>query len=41
MSEARVEQKGAMIFTLRDGLVTLIEIFVDPSEALKAVGLEE
>ena len=41
VSSARVEQKGAVICTVRDGLVQLIEIFTDPREALKAVGLEE
>jgi hypothetical protein len=31
----------AMVFTLRDGLQTRIEMYADPSAALKAVGLEE
>jgi len=39
-SRAYVEQKGALIWTLRDGRVELIEVFVDPREALKAVGRE-
>jgi ketosteroid isomerase-like protein len=39
-SKARVQQKGALIFTIRDGLVQLIEVFGDPHEALKAVGSE-
>ena len=41
VSNARVEQKGALIFTVRDELVQLIEVFNDPSEGLQAVGLEE
>ena len=40
-SNARVQQKAALIFTVRDELVQLIEVFTDPREALKAVGLEE
>ena len=40
-SGAHVEQKGALIVTLRGGLIELIEVFVDPHEALTAVGLEE
>jgi ketosteroid isomerase-like protein len=39
VSKARVEQRGALIWTVRDGLVQLIEVFTDPREALKAVGL--
>jgi ketosteroid isomerase-like protein len=41
VSSVRVEQKGVVICTVRDGLVQLIEIFTDPHEALKAVGLEK
>jgi ketosteroid isomerase-like protein len=41
LSNVRVEQKGALICTVRDGLVQLIEVFTDPHEALQAVGLEE
>ena len=41
VSSVRVEQKGAVICTVRDGLVQLIEIFTDPHEALKAAGLEQ
>jgi hypothetical protein len=40
-SKAQVQQKGALIWTTRAGLVQRIEIFTDPREALKAVGLEE
>jgi ketosteroid isomerase-like protein len=40
-SNAHVEQKGALICTVRDGLIQLIEVFTHPREALKAVGLEE
>jgi ketosteroid isomerase-like protein len=34
-----VEQRGALIWTVRDGLIRLIEVFLDPDEALAAVGL--
>jgi ketosteroid isomerase-like protein len=34
MSKAQVEQEGALIWTVRDGLVALIEVFVDPRDAL-------
>jgi hypothetical protein len=30
-----------LIWTIRDGLAQLIEVFGDPGEALTAVGLEE
>jgi ketosteroid isomerase-like protein len=30
-----------LIWTLRDGRVTRVEMYSDPDEALKAVGLEE
>jgi ketosteroid isomerase-like protein len=40
-SQAQVQQRGALIWTIRDGLAQLIEVFGDPGEALKAVGLEE
>jgi hypothetical protein len=40
-SGAQVEQRGALIFTLQDRATRLIEVFVDPGTALKAVGLEE
>jgi ketosteroid isomerase-like protein len=39
-SKAHVRQQGALIFTVRDGLVQLIEVFTDQREALKAAGLE-
>jgi ketosteroid isomerase-like protein len=31
----------AMLWTFRDGKVTRMDIYSDPREALKAVGLEE
>jgi ketosteroid isomerase-like protein len=31
----------AQVFTLRDGLETRMQMYADPAEALKAVGLEE
>jgi ketosteroid isomerase-like protein len=31
----------AQVFTLRDGLQTRMEMYADPADALKAVGLEE
>jgi ketosteroid isomerase-like protein len=37
----RVQQQGALIWTLRGGLVRQIEVFGDQREALRAVGLEE
>jgi ketosteroid isomerase-like protein len=40
-SELPVDMRLAMVFTLRDGLQTRIEMYADPSAALKAVGLEE
>jgi ketosteroid isomerase-like protein len=40
-SKAQVQLRGAMIWTVRDGAVQLIEVFVDPLDALKAVGLKE
>jgi ketosteroid isomerase-like protein len=39
-SKARVHLQGALICTLRDGLLRLIEIFVDQRDALAAAGLE-
>ena len=39
-SKARVHLQGALICTLRDGLLGLIEIFVDQRDALAAAGLE-
>jgi ketosteroid isomerase-like protein len=42
LSRAPVEQRLGIIYTLRDGLITRMQIFnVDADEALKAVGLEE
>jgi ketosteroid isomerase-like protein len=38
VSRARVEQRGALIWTVRDGLVQLIEVFIDQDEALREVG---
>jgi hypothetical protein len=31
----------AQVFTLRDGLETRMEMYADPTEALKAVGLAD
>jgi hypothetical protein len=31
----------AQVFTIRDGKQTRMEMYADPDEALKAVGLEE
>jgi ketosteroid isomerase-like protein len=39
-SKVHVEQKGALICTLRDGLVRHIEVFTNQAEALRAVGEE-
>ena len=36
-----VDMLLAQVFTLRDGLQTRMEMYADPAEALKAVGLEE
>jgi ketosteroid isomerase-like protein len=36
-----VDMYLAQVFTLRDGLQTRMEMYADPAEALKAVGLEE
>jgi ketosteroid isomerase-like protein len=41
VSDVRVEQHGALVFTVRDAYMRLIEVFTDPREALEAVGLEE
>jgi ketosteroid isomerase-like protein len=40
-SRVHVEQQGALIWTVRDGLVRQIEIFSDQRAALKAARLEE
>jgi ketosteroid isomerase-like protein len=40
-SGAEVRAPGALIWTLRDGRVAHVEAFLDQSEALKAVGLED
>ena len=39
-SRAQVQQRGALIWTVRDGLVRHIEIFGDQREALQAALLE-
>ena len=39
-SKAHVQRQGALIWTVRDGLVQLIEVFTDQREALEAAGLE-
>jgi ketosteroid isomerase-like protein len=41
VSQAQVEQEAALIFTVHDGVVTHVEVFLDQADALKAVGLEE
>jgi ketosteroid isomerase-like protein len=40
-SGADVRVPIALVFTLRDGLITRVEEYLNPSEALKAVGLAE
>jgi ketosteroid isomerase-like protein len=35
-----VEMRFALVFTVRTGLATRMEMYADPTEALKAVGLE-
>src|SRR5579859_1312039 len=41
LTGAEVDMRLAQVFTLRDGLQTRMEMYADPREALKAVGLEE
>ena len=36
-----VDMRFAIVFTVRDGLQTRMEMYADPTDALKAVGLEE
>jgi ketosteroid isomerase-like protein len=36
-----IEMNFAMVFTLRNGLQTRMQMYADPDEALKAVGLQE
>jgi ketosteroid isomerase-like protein len=36
-----VDMLLAMVFTVRDGFETRMEMYADPAEALKAVGLED
>jgi ketosteroid isomerase-like protein len=36
-----VDMRFAMVFTVRDGLETRMEMYAEPDEALKAVGLGE
>jgi ketosteroid isomerase-like protein len=36
-----VDMLLAMVFTVRDGFETWMEMYADPAEALKAVGLED
>jgi ketosteroid isomerase-like protein len=36
-----VDMRFAIVFTVRDGLQTRMEMYADPAEALKAVGLGE
>ena len=40
-SGVEVTQRGAFIYTVRDGQVIHVELYPDPQAALKAVGLEE
>jgi ketosteroid isomerase-like protein len=40
-SEAEVESPVAYVIELKDGRITRVEDFFDPSEALKAAGLSE
>jgi len=40
-SGAAAELEQGLIFTLRDGAVVRVELYGDPAQALKAVGLEE
>jgi ketosteroid isomerase-like protein len=39
-SGADVEQRVALIYTLREGLIAQVDMFADRSDALRAVGLE-
>ena len=41
LSGADVTGKGAMVYTLRDGLITRLDMFPDRERALEAVGLAE
>jgi ketosteroid isomerase-like protein len=41
LSGIPAEMLMAMLWTFRDGKTTLMEMYADPHEALKAVGLEE
>lgn len=38
-SGAPLEMRGSHLFTLRDGLITRFEVFVDPAEAFTAAGI--
>jgi ketosteroid isomerase-like protein len=40
-SRANVEMRFAVVYTVRDGLLTRCEMYSEPAKALKAVGLEE
>ena len=40
-SQAEVENTVASVWTVRDGKIARVEFYVDRTEALKAVGLEE
>ena len=40
-SEAEVENTVASVYTVRDGKIARAEFYIDRTEALKAVGLEE
>jgi hypothetical protein len=41
LSGADVTGKGAMVYTLTDGLITRLDMFPDRERALEAVGLAE
>jgi ketosteroid isomerase-like protein len=41
LSGIPAEMRMAMLWTLRDGKYTRMEMYPDPDEALKAVGLKE
>ena len=40
LTDLRVEMRLAMVFIVRDGLETRMEMYADPAEAFAAAGLE-
>jgi hypothetical protein len=40
-SDSWVDLQAAFIYTVEDGLVTRIEVYASPEDALKAAGLSE